>query len=77
MGQADILKISMTVKEAKAQIEQLPEDHHGRCAGDNFATMILALELTPAQAQATLVLAWNRVLELSMLIRYDSQTSHR
>ena len=67
MEQADILKISMTVEEARAQIAQLPENHRGRLAGRNLATSILALGLTPAQAQATLVLAWNRVLDESRL----------
>lgn len=64
---ADILTISMTAEEARARIAQLPANHRGRIADRNFATMIFALGLTPAQAQAILALAWNRVLNESML----------
>ena len=64
---ADILTISMTAEEARVRIAQLPENHRGRIADRNFATMIFALGLTPAQAQATLALTWNRVINESTL----------
>ena len=62
----------MTVDEAKAQLEQFPEDSGKRLIGDHLATLILGNHLTPAQAQAVLVLAWNKVLNIAKLTFPDS-----
>ena len=67
MEQADILKISMTVEEARAQLARLPEDHGARQIPNVIAIRALRENLTPAQAQATLVLAWNTILNWSKL----------
>ena len=67
MEQADILKISMTVAEARAQLAQLPEDHRARQMPDGIAIRASHENLTPAQAQAILVLAWNTILDWSVL----------
>ena len=65
MEQADIFKITMTVEEARRQLEVFPENSLVQCANRDIATRLIAHELTPAQAQAVLVLAWNRVLDYS------------
>lgn len=73
MEPADIMKMTMTVEEAKAQIDQLPEDDRRRFLGENFSAVLLAYNLTPTQIQAQLVLAWNKVLNTSRL-SYPNQT---
>ena len=65
MEPADIMKINMSVAEAKAQLEQLPAHYRLRHAPEDFMIRILAEKPTPAQAQAILVLAWNSILSRS------------
>ena len=72
MKSENMIKIEMTVDEAKAQLEQFPEDSGKRLIGDHLATLILGNHLTPAQAQAVLVLAWNKVLNTAKLTFPDS-----
>ena len=67
MEPANIMKMEMTVEGAKAQLEQFPEGSRKRLLGDSFATLILGNHFTPAQAQAALVLAWNKVLNTAEL----------
>ena len=67
MEPADIMKIGMSVDEAKEAFSALPEDNRLRMAPEQIATIILFNNPTPAQAQAALVLAWNEILERSRL----------
>ena len=67
MEPADIMKIGMSVDEAKEAFSALPEDNRLRMAPEQIATIILFNNPTPAQAQAALVLAWNEILERSKL----------
>ena len=67
MEPADIMKIGMSVDEAKEAFSALPEDNRLRMAPEQIATIILFNKPTPAQAQAALVLAWNHLLRNSAL----------
>ena len=67
MEPADIIKITMTVDEAKAQLAQLPDNCKLRSAPDDFMIRTLIEKPTPAQAEAALVLAWNAILSRSEL----------
>lgn len=67
MEPADVMKIGMSVDEAKEAFSALPEDNRLRMAPEQIATIILFNNPTPAQAQAALVLAWNEILERSRL----------
>ena len=57
MEPADVMKIGMSVDEAKEPFSALPEDNRPRMAPEQIATIILFNNPTPAQAQAALVLA--------------------
>lgn len=59
MEPADYMKITMSVEEAQ---KILPNGTMDRVRADNIATSIQCGNFTPAQAQAALVLAWNRIL---------------
>jgi hypothetical protein len=62
MEPADILKITMSVMEAEAVINGFDWDDNRRSMGECFGTSIIGSGLTPIQAQAILVMAWNKVL---------------
>lgn len=62
MEPADIMRMTMTVEEAKVQIAQLPEDSRSKNLWDSFAFRLVHEKLTPEQAQAELILAWNGAL---------------
>lgn len=59
MEPADIMKITMSVADAKEILQPFTAE---RVAADNIATTIRGKRLTPMQAQAALVLAWNDLL---------------
>ena len=67
MEPADIMKIGMSVEEAKSVLSQLPEDSRFRNIPEQLSVKILLHKPTPAQAQAALVLAWNHLLRNSDL----------
>lgn len=59
MEPADYMKITMSVAEAKELLQPFTPE---RCVADSIATAIRGKKLTPIQAQAALVLAWNDLL---------------
>lgn len=59
MEPADYLKITMSVADAKELLQPFTSE---RVTADNIATTIRGKKLTPMQAQAALVLAWNDLL---------------
>ena len=65
MEPADIMKIGMSVEEAKSVLSQLPEDSRFRNIPEQLSVKILLHKPTPTQAQAALVLAWNHLLRNS------------
>ena len=67
MEPADIMKIGMSVEEAKSVLSQLPEDSRFRNIPEQLSVKILFNKPTPAQAQAALVLAWNHLLKNSAI----------
>lgn len=70
MKPADVLKISMDTSQAD---EVLFGNVKMRSVALDFASKILMNKPTPAQAQATLVLAWNEVLARSELISREER----
>lgn len=67
MEPADIMKINMSVEDAKAVFSRIPESNRLKMAPEQIATTILFHKPTPAQVQAALVLAWNHLLRNSDL----------
>ena len=65
MEPADIMKIGMSVEEAKSVLSQLPEGSRFRSIPEQLSIKILLHKPTPVQAQAALVLAWNHLLRNS------------
>lgn len=68
MEPADIIRIDMSTKQADEILYGNRETIEFRKIAMEFASQILAYKPTPAQAQATLVLAWNEMLLQSKLI---------
>lgn len=59
MEPADYMKITMSVAEAQKLLQPFTPE---RVVADSIATAIRGKKLTPIQAQAALVLAWNDLL---------------
>lgn len=65
MEPADMFKITMSVEEARAELEHFPEVERAKDVPRRFLSQMQIYKLTPTQAQAALVLAWNDALKLS------------